>query len=227
MKLLLLHGALGASSDFESLLAHFPADWEIHQLDFLNHGQGAFTDDPLSIAAFGGQLSQYLDDHQLHDLNIFGYSMGGYVACWLARREPERIKAIYTLGTKFIWTPESAAHETAKLDARTLLAKVPEFAASLREKHKTVDWQLLLAQTAKLMTSLGTHPALSLDDYNHIELPVMVARGELDKMVPQEEQNTVALALKNGRFDTLSQTPHPLQQVSPTLLIEKLQAFFS
>jgi len=226
VKLLLLHGALGASVDFEPFLAHFPADWEIHQLDFLNHGRGAFTDDPLSIPAFGGQLIEYLDVHQLTEVNIFGYSMGGYVASWLARREPERIRAIYTLGTKFIWTKESAATETAKLDARMLLTKVPAFAENLQLKHKTIDWQLLLAQTATLMHGLGNHPALSLADYAHIQVPIMVARGELDKMVSQEDQLTVVGALKFGFSETLPETPHPLQQISPELLAEKLTNFF-
>lgn len=227
MKLLLLHGALGASVDFEPFLPHFPAEWEVHRLDFLNHGQGAFTDDPLSIPAFGGQLIEYLDVHQLTDVNIFGYSMGGYVASWLARREPERIRAIYTLGTKFIWTAESAAAEASKLDARMLLNKVPTFAENLREKHKAIDWQLLLAQTAVLMQGLGTQPALSLADYAQIQVPIMVARGELDKMVAEEEQLTVFNALKFGFTETLPQTPHPLQQIAPQLLAEKLNAFFS
>lgn len=226
MKLLLLHGALGASIDFEAIIPYFPAHWEIHQLDFVNHGTGPFTDDPLSIAAFGGQVSEYLDIHNLTELHIFGYSMGGYVACWLARREPERIKSIYTLGTKFIWSPEAAAAETAKLDPRTILSKVPEFAETLNSKHKTVNWQLLLSQTASLMTSLGVHPALHTDDFSQIHLPVMVARGELDKMVSELAQITIAQSLANGFTDTLAQTPHPLQQVDVTLLIAKLKAFF-
>ncbi len=226
MKLLLLHGALGASVDFDGLIPHFPAHWEIHRLDFVNHGNGPFTDDPLSIAAFGGQVSEYIDIHNLNDVHIFGYSMGGYVACWLARRESERIKAIYTLGTKFIWSPESATAETTKLDPRIILSKVPEFAEALNNKHLTVNWQLLLSQTANLMTGLGAHPALQLEDYSQIRLPVVVARGEFDKMVPEIEQQQVVDALANGMAETLAQTAHPLQQVNPVLLVERLKAFF-
>jgi len=227
VKLLLLHGALGASTDFDALLPHFPADWELHRFDFVNHGQGPFTDDPLSIAAFGGQLSEYLDVHNLHDLNIFGYSMGGYVACWLAKREPERFRSIYTLGTKFIWDPASAAMETAKLDARTIATKVPDFAAALDKKHKTINWHLLLEQTATLMTGLGSLPALGTMDYNHVHLPVMVARGENDKMISEADQMTVARALPKGETETLALTPHPLQQVDPLLLVQRLNAFFN
>jgi pimeloyl-ACP methyl ester carboxylesterase len=226
VKLLLLHGALGASVDFETIIPHFPAHWEIHQLDFVNHGVGPFTDDPLSIAAFGGQVSEYLEINQLNDISIFGYSMGGYVACWLARREPERIKSIYTLGTKFIWSPESALAETAKLDPRTILSKVPDFAKALDNKHKTINWQLLLSQTAGLMTGLGNNPALSMEDYRKIPIPVMVARGELDKMVSAADQLSITEALAHGFSETLAQTPHPLQQVEPLLLVQRLQTFF-
>ena len=43
--------------------------------------------------------------------DIFGYSMGGYVALHAARRHPERIGSIMTLGTKFAWDTPTAEKE--------------------------------------------------------------------------------------------------------------------
>jgi hypothetical protein len=42
--------------------------------------------------------------------------MERYVALWLAPRRPEPVRAVATLGTKLVWTPEIAAKvdETAK-----------------------------------------------------------------------------------------------------------------
>ncbi len=226
MHLLLLHGALGAASDFDLLMPFFNTHYTVHRFDFVNHGKGPLTDDPLSIAAFGGQVAEYLDMHQLKDVYVFGYSMGGYVACWLAKREPELFKAIYTLGTKFVWNTESSEKEAAMLDPRTITNKVPAYAAQLAEKHQTVSWQILLSQTAELMRSLGNRPALTPEDYQHITTPVLVARGEFDKMIPQEDADKVAELLGNGKKEMLAATPHPLAQVDPVLLINSISRFF-
>jgi pimeloyl-ACP methyl ester carboxylesterase len=130
------------------------------------------------------------------------------------------------LGTKFIWTPESADKEASMLDPRAITNKVPAYAAHLAEKHKTVSWQILLGQTAELMRSLGGRPALDTADYAQIRTRVMVARGELDKMVSQEEADFVFKHLLSGTQEVLPATPHPLAQTDPALLCKSLVRFF-
>jgi pimeloyl-ACP methyl ester carboxylesterase len=227
VKIVLLHGALGSLDDFDSLLPFLPAHWEVYRFDFLNHGKGPYTDDPLSIPNFSGQLYQFLEKEQIDRAYIFGYSMGGYAACWLAAHMAERIAAIYTLGTKFIWTPETAQQEIAKLDARQITQQFPAYANKLAEKHQTIDWHHLLTQTAQMMRALGDNPALKQADFQKIQVPVVVARGEKDKMVTQTEVETIAAYLTNAQLEVLPDTPHPIDRVNPEMLSQRLTTFFT
>jgi pimeloyl-ACP methyl ester carboxylesterase len=39
--------------------------------------------------------------HTLTRVSLFGYSLGGYVACMVAQAYPERVEGVVTLGTRY------------------------------------------------------------------------------------------------------------------------------
>jgi enterochelin esterase-like enzyme len=104
---------------------------------------------------------------------VFGYSMGGYVALYLAHSQPTLLGNIITLGTKFEWTPKIAQKEIKMLDAKVIIEKVPKFAEALKTRHGN-DWELLLWKTATMMVDLGNTNALSLEDISLIENHVTI-----------------------------------------------------
>ncbi|MBC7696643.1 MAG: alpha/beta hydrolase, partial [Burkholderiales bacterium] len=149
--------------------------------------------------------------------NVFGYSMGGYVALYLAYMQPTLLGNIITLGTKFEWTPEIAQKETKMLDAKTILEKVPKFAEDLRTRHG-IEWELLLSKTAEMMLSLGTNNVLSLNDYTTIENKILIGLADKDSMVSLAETTAVYKQLKNGAMYMLPNTKHPIETVNVSLL---------
>ena len=83
--LLILHGALGASDQFIQLQQSLQESYQVHILDFTGHGQAPDTDAPFSMKLFATNVLDYLDRNKLEKTNLFGYSMGGYVAMYLAK----------------------------------------------------------------------------------------------------------------------------------------------
>lgn len=220
--LLLLHGALGAAAQFDALLRELPADQPVFTLDFPGHG-GLPTDTPFSIAAFADSVLAFLDQKQAEHVRIFGYSMGGYVALRLAAQHPGRIQAMATLGTKFDWTPETAARETARLDPEKIAAKVPAFAQMLAERHAPADWQEVVRQTAGLLHQLGNGAALTSAEIGAVRCPVLIGLGEEDNMVGAEESREMARKLPQGRFEVLPGVKHPFEQVDSAQLARWLK----
>src|SRR5690349_7993403 len=105
--LLILHGALGAAFQLDPIKSFVQNQYkEVHFLNFSGHGGAAFQSE-FGIEQFAKDTLKYLDDNRLKEVDIFGYSMGGYVALWLAKQYPERVGKIITLGTKFDWSVES------------------------------------------------------------------------------------------------------------------------
>lgn len=223
--LLLLHGALGSADQFEALMPLLPTDRSIWALNFPGHG-GLPLHEPFSMALFTEAILGFMDREDWDEADIFGYSMGGYAALQLALEHPKKVRRIVTLGTKFDWTPATAARETGFLDPEKIEAKVPQFAAALAERHEPADWKMVLRHTAEMLRNLGDGQALRQEDFEKIFCPVVILRGELDHMVTEEESRQVAEWLPHGRFEALEGTKHPFEQVDVEMLAAKITALF-
>lgn len=223
--LLLLHGALGSAAQFAPLLAQLPSGKQVFAPDFPGHGkhpaEGAF-----SMERFSGFIFDYLETHHLPSVDIFGYSMGGYAALFFAFKHPQKVRRIFTLGTKFDWNPETAERETALLDPEKISTKVPTFAEALALRHAPGDWKTVLHRTADLLRDLGAGNGLPAAAIAQITCPVTIGLGESDNMVTQEESRAVAGMLPDGRFEILSGCKHPIEQTDVVLLAKRLEEFF-
>jgi len=223
-KLLLLHGALGAASDFDPLLPQLSANYHCYAPDLPGHGRSTLQLESFSIEAFAAFVADYIAANGLQGCHVFGYSMGGYISTYLETQQPS-FASIYTLGTKFIWSPDQAAKETAYLNPDKILAKVPTYAAALATKHMNQDWRLLLSKTAAMMLKLGQSPVLTATDYSKIQIPVVVALGDQDKMVPLDEAIAIFKSIPNAGLDVFPYTPHPIDKVNSALILSRLNIF--
>lgn len=212
--LIILHGALGAKSQFEQLVSQLKEQFNVYTLDFNGHGTKSDTDEvDFSIEGFAQGLKQFMQQNELHKPLIFGYSMGGYVALKLESQEANSFEKIVTLGTKFDWNPESAEKEAKMLNAEKIEEKVPAFANYLKALHGENEWKTLLQRTAKMMLELGNKPALKPYDFHHIQIPVHLLLGEKDVMVTKEETKQVEEFLANSSFEVIPDWVHPINQV--------------
>jgi pimeloyl-ACP methyl ester carboxylesterase len=224
--LLLLHGALGTGQQFQPLREQLATRFNTHHLTFGGHGERSSESTPFSIPEFARQTLQWLDDHKQEDINIFGYSMGGYVALYLARHHPSRVRKIFTLATKFDWSPESAAREVKMLDAEKISAKLPDFARSLALRHGESTWKKVLERTAAMMLEMGADKPLKDEDFSAIGHDVLLAVGDRDKMVSIEETVESYRKLAKGSLLVLPSTPHPLESVDAAALAAAMGKFF-
>jgi pimeloyl-ACP methyl ester carboxylesterase len=217
--LVLLHGALGAASQFGALKTALENDHSVSVLNFSGHGGKPFAPG-FSIETFAQELLAFFDQNNIEKADVFGYSMGGYVALQLARTAQERIGKIITLATKFDWTPEIAAREVKMLDPEKIEEKVPAFAEMLALRHAPNDWKEVLRKTAGLMLALGGRNLLDVNVLSKIPHPALICLGDSDQMISMEETRRAAEALPNGKLLIFDQTPHPFEKVD----VEKLAA---
>lgn len=223
--LLLLHGAIGAKSQFDGLGKALEGRYKIHTINFSGHGGVAMSEE-FSIEQFADDVLTYLDANSISQIDIFGYSMGGYVALYLAKINPQRIGNIFTLATKFEWTPQIAERETKMLNADKIAEKIPAFAKELENRHKPNDWKIVLSQTAQMMIGLGNCNSLSSDDFKNIQNRVRVAIGDKDIMVTLEETIAVYRNLPQATLVVFANTQHPIEKVSVERLSGELKDFF-
>jgi pimeloyl-ACP methyl ester carboxylesterase len=187
---------------------------EVLSMDFSGHHGVPFSPAGFGIETFAEDVLSFLKKNDIETADIFGYSMGGYVALWLAHLYPEKVGRIKTLGTKFDWSLESAEREVRKMDPDKIEQKVPAFARILESRHRPVDWKELLKRTSDMMIQLGVKPLLSEEILKTIKVPVDIYLGDQDDMADRSYSERVAEILPNGKFYLLENTKHPIETVA-------------
>ncbi|MDC7996536.1 alpha/beta hydrolase [Gilvibacter sediminis] len=215
--IILLHGALGSRDQLASMEAALSGTYEVYRLNFEGHG-GRESNRAFRMEVFAQNVLDFMKENQLDAANFFGYSMGGYVALKLAQTHPQYIKNIVTYGTKFAWTPESAAKEVKQLNPEKILEKVPRFATFLEQVHQPNDWKQVLEKTADMMLDLGNGAAFSERELRDVKTPVLIMIGAQDRMVSMEESQWAAEHLGQGRCEIIQDGVHPLEKNNPEQL---------
>ncbi len=223
--LILLHGALGGKDQFSTLQENLKDQFQIYTLNFEGHG-GRKSDREYSMENFEENLLDLIETENLEPANIFGYSMGGYVALKLAIDYPAKVQKIMTLGTKFAWTPESANDEVSRLNPLKIEEKVPEFARQLKERHSPLDWRQVLSKTGEMILTLGKGAALVPKDFEEVQCPVLITRGSEDQMVSEMESRKIAETLPQGEYHSFEGFKHPLEQADTDTLANRIIGFF-
>jgi len=211
-KLLLLHGAIGSKAQFNVLKTKLEDHFDVYSLNFEGHG-GRLTTKSFSIELFAENVLDFLDDQGLDKVQVFGYSMGGYVALKLALQHPDRIEKVTTLGTKFNWDLETAEKEVSLLNPDKVEDKIPHYAAQLWRLHQPQDWKQVMNKTADMMMNMANGAKLSEDDFNQIQQKVTLGWGSEDQMVTLQESEEIAKLLPNGTLITLDGIKHPIESV--------------
>ncbi len=223
--LLLLHGAIGAEDQLQPLAELLSSKYDIHTLCFSGHGTMPLNDEGFSIPVFSKEVVAYIEKNGLQDVSVFGYSMGGYVAMYIARHYPGKLQKIVTLASKFHWDTAVAEKETKMLDADKIEAKIPAFATTLKSRHTATGWKELLQKTAGMMLEMGERNPLTLEDYPTINNPSLILLGDRDKMISLEETLAVYKALPDARMGIIPDTHHPIEQTNIPLLAEMIKYF--
>ncbi|HVU34136.1 MAG TPA: alpha/beta fold hydrolase [Opitutaceae bacterium] len=94
--LVILHGMLGSSRNWQSAGADLAARYHVLALDLRNHGRSPHAD-PMTYDALMGDVLDWLDGHRLGQVTLLGHSMGGKTAMLLACRHPARVARLFVV----------------------------------------------------------------------------------------------------------------------------------
>ncbi|MDH7447174.1 alpha/beta fold hydrolase [Aquimarina sp. 2201CG14-23] len=222
--IVLLHGALGSETQFEKLVTILEKEFNVYTFNFDGHGGIPIKND-FSIDLFTKNTKTFIEQHQLENPIVFGYSMGGYVGINVARKYPDIVHKIITLGTKFDWTPDFSRQEVRMLNPDKIAQKVPKFAQYLKALHSDTYWKEVVLQTAKMMNNLGDTPTLKDEEIEKIQHKALVCLGALDNMVTLEESKRISNTFPNGQFQILENCPHQIERANIPDLAKTIQDF--
>jgi pimeloyl-ACP methyl ester carboxylesterase len=219
-KLLLLHGALGQSSEFAAFIQLLTPHFECFTINFSGHGDTQEESQAFNLEILTQDLKQFLNVHG-RDHYIFGYSLGGFVALKYCIENEDRLPlGIITYATKFDWTEEIRNKFIARLNPTDVQTKGGLFLDTLLSRYGG-KWHFLLRQTAQLIDNMPRHriEAIDLED---ITIPIRIGVGDQDRLVTIQESQGMTQYLSGDSFYLCSNSGHELEKSNLIQLTEEV-----
>ena len=206
----LIHGALGCSAEIEPLTAAFRPYGEVRAPNLVGHG-GRPVPERLSIRDHAEDLIAYLDREGIERAFFVGYSLGGYIALYLARHFPGRVQGASTIAAKLVFDAGTVKHWTHLADPDRLRANGR---ALVHEKnHAPQDWVAVARANSRLFADLGHEPQLRNEDLAAISVPVMIVASDRDQIAPWAETRAIGKLIPASEIAMFYGAAHPLAAV--------------
>lgn len=226
--LVLLHGATSLGrDDFAAQLPSMTKAFLVHMPDARGHGRTRW--DASSGFEYGwlvDDLTAFVDALGLDSFHLLGFSMGAMTALQFGARHPERLRTLVVVGITTLREPRASVGRRL-MDPERILAREPDFAATLARRHDTGQgvgaWQKLLPAIA---ADIATQPLLTPAQLHGIDCPAMIVCGDRDPFVPPEHAAGLARQLPNGRLFVVPDCGHEVMARRPGLFNQATADFY-
>lgn len=213
----LVHGLGGRAEDWAKLAPYLSrAGFRVYLPDLPGYGQSqrpaGFS---YSVTDQASIVVGFFDSLGLKQVNLGGWSMGGWIVQRVALAHPDRIRKLMLfdsagLHTKPDWdtalfTPTSAA-ELAQLDA-LLMPKppvVPGFIASDILRISRGNAWVVRRALSSMLTGLETTDSLLPE----LKMPVLIVWGAEDQITPLSEGETIHKLIPQSQLDVIADCGH-------------------
>ena len=214
-------------------------------LSFDHRGSGLSSDDPgwpttRSLAADSLALLNHLDVARAH---VFGISLGGMTATWLAINEPARVATLCLASTPLRGVDVSRAGLRRGLGMAACLAKPDvDVEAALVERVLSGTFRRERPdEVRRIEATVREHPASRMSLLKHaragashdasheigrIRAPTLVLAGNHDALLGTSPSRAVASAIGGARFEIIAPSGHDLTLEQPLVTATRVAQFF-
>ncbi|MEV4734904.1 alpha/beta fold hydrolase [Saccharopolyspora sp. NPDC049426] len=192
--LVLLAGQANNHHWWDGVRADFHPTHTTITVDYRGSGDSDKPDEHYSTRDFADDVIAVLDHLDISRADVYGTSMGGRVAQWLAIRHPDRVGRLVLGctspgGPKAVERDASARRELARADAsavrESLLSMMfnPEWLASNPGPH-TVLGDSEMPGYARRRHLVASNEHNAWEALERIEAPTLVLHGDADRLTP-------------------------------------------
>ncbi len=203
--LVLLHGGLlTIGLSFGPLLGPLAAARPVIAVELQGHGRTADTGRPMTIDALAGDVVELLDQLEIAEADLFGFSLGGLVACAVAAAAPSRVGRLIVASADPHRPP---GRESVPVDDK-LLPTQADFLA-MRDAYLAVapDPGHFEKFAARVTAMVHEVPGWTADELRSLRAPVLLVFGDRD-FSPLPDVVELHGLLPDARLAVLPGTTH-------------------
>lgn len=223
--LVLLHGGLGSSADFDAVLPALQQQFDVIAVDSRGHGRSTMGGAALTYAQLADDVRVVLDKLGIQSCGIFGFSDGGITAYRLAASD-KRVAKIITVGAH--WHVDNIAAIRGiyeALDEQSALAHMPQQCALYRQLNPEADLQRLLAALKTMWLDEG-ETGYPNERIRSVAVPVLAMRGEADFLLSLADMAALQPLLPNVHLMNIPFAAHEAVVEQPEMVMAAVAAFY-
>lgn len=224
--LIILHGILGSSRNWQTAGRDLAANFHVSALDLRNHGASQHAEE-MSYPAMVEDVLAWMDAQGIARATVLGHSMGGKVAMLLACRRPERVERLIVVDMApkdYFWAAHRA--EFAAMHELDLASLQSRAEAELRFEARVDDWAMrkFLATNLErapegggwkwainLPVLTAALPALEKNPLAEAEAflgPTLFVVGGKSRYVQETDWATIKRHFPQARIETIAESGH-------------------
>ncbi len=188
--LLLLHGNGQDGSYFSHQSAYFARRYTVYAIDTRGHGKTLRGRAPFTIDQFAEDLLDFMDEHDMAQVRILGFSDGGNVALSFALKNPERVRRLVLNGANL---DPSGVRPSVQVPV-ILGFKLASLFAGYDPKAK---------RNAERLGLMVNHPHIDPAALEDLYVPTLVIVGTKD-MIKDSHTVLIANSLPNSKLEVIA-----------------------
>lgn len=213
----LVHGLGGRSEDWAKLAPHLAkAGYRVYLPDLPGHGHSEWPQNfSYSVSDQASVVVGFLDVLGLKQVDLGGWSMGGWIVQIVAVRHPDRVRRLMVFDgaglnvtpdwDTRLFTPVSSA-ELEKLDALLMPnpPRLPEFVVrDILRVSQEHAWVIHRALATMLQGGDATDELLP-----KLKMPVLIVWGQEDHIIPVSEGEKMHQLIPQSQLDVVAGCGH-------------------
>lgn len=206
--LLLLHGGLSSSEEFQGVSATLASRYRVIALDRRGHGRSADTGKPFDYSEMADETEAFMERLGLASAHVLGFSDGGVVAYRLAARYPQRVNKVVAIGANYRvegMTWQAIAWIRDRMTPAGVTADYPQVVQEYRRLAPDPShFESFLARTRAFWLR---DPYLPAEDLQRIARPVLLVAGDRDD-VRLEHLLEIRSHIRGAQLLVLPDTSH-------------------
>ncbi len=239
--LVFIHGLSDSLLYWEFLASHLKRDYQIIRMDLRGHGESYLGNDEVNIDLYVSDLKNLLDDLNLDNVDLIGFSLGGAIALDFSLKYPKNVSSLVLMSSfsksdeylTNIFTQFKDALKNSFEDFYDLILPMvlcPEVIDDNREALDQIrEFGSKTANTDAYIKAVDACMEFDVDDFlSKIEVPTLVMSGKYDEISLLSSQRQLQEKIKNSELIVFDNVKHNLLiGKNNERVLEVLEKFYS
>lgn len=221
--LVFIHGLSDSLLYWEFLATNLKGDYQVIRMDLRGHGESELGSDEITIDLYADDLSDILDEANVNEVNLIGFSLGGAVALDFALNHPDRVSSMVLMSSfagvddhiENVFNDFKQALSVSFEEFYDLILPMvlcPDVIDENREELEILKY--MASQTANTQAYIKAVDAgMDFDVKNRlseIDVPTLVLAGKYDEITSADIQKGICKNIKGCELVVLDDVKHNL-----------------